>query len=279
MTTYNNSLTIKIGLFAIVSMLLLIFLFPFYYALITSFKSGSSIFEVSFFPKELSLDNYIAIFDEQPFGRNFLNSLTISIAAGVISLLFGMIAAMPLGRFRFNGQRLILLTVLIVSMFPQVAVLSGMFRLIRALELFNNPMGLVLCYLIFTLPFTVWVLTSFIRNLPVEVEEAAIMDGANPWVLLTKIFFPMMWPAIITTGLLVFVVAWNEFLFAMTFTLSSHQRTIPVAIALINGGSQFEVPWGRIMAASVTVSVPMIALVLIFQRQIVSGLTAGAVKG
>ncbi|AFX99071.1 binding--dependent transport system inner membrane component family protein [Candidatus Endolissoclinum faulkneri L2] len=279
MTIYHNSLTVKIGLFMIVSVLLVVFLFPFYYALITSFKSGSSIFEVSFFPEKLTLENYIAVFEEQPFGKNFLNSLTISIASGLISLLFGMTAALPLGRFRFKGQRLILLAVLIISMFPQVAVLSGMFELIRALGLFNNWLGLVLCYLIFTLPFTVWVLTTFIRNLPVEVEEAAILDGANPWVLLTKIFFPMMRPAIITTSLLVFVVAWNEFLFAMTFTLSNHQRTLPVAIALISGGSQFEVPWGKIMAASAIVTVPMIALVLIFQRQIVSGLTTGAVKG
>jgi trehalose/maltose transport system permease protein len=164
-------------------------------------------------------------------------------------------------------------------MFPQVAVLSGMFQLIRGLNLYNNMLGLIISYMIFTLPFTVWVLTTFMRDLPKELEEAAIMDGAKPWDIITKVFMPLMWPALVTTGLLAFIAAWNEFLFALTFTLTNEQRTVPVAIALISGASQFELPWGNIMAASVIVTVPLIVLVLIFQRRIVSGLTAGAVKG
>lgn len=279
MASRRTSLPATIGFWLLVAVLLVILLFPFYYALITSFKSGSSIFEVDYLPAELSVGNYASIFAEQPFGRNILNSLIVSVAVVGISLFLGLTAALALGRFRFKGRRMMLLAVLSVSMFPQVAVLSGMFELIRVLGLFNNPGGLILSYLIFTLPFTVWVLTSFIRDLPAEVEEAAIMDGAKPWTLLTRIFLPMMWPAMVTTGLLAFIVAWNEFLFALTFTLSNDQRTVPVAIALITGGSEFEVPWGRIMAASVIVTVPLIALVLIFQRRIVSGLTAGAVKG
>lgn len=269
----------RIGFWLLLAVLLVILLFPFYYAVITSFKFGAAIFEVDYLPTELSVDNYTSIFAEQPFARNILNSLMVSLAVVAISLFLGLTAALALGRFRFKGRRMMLLAVLSVSMFPQVAVLSGMFELIRVLGLFNNPGGLILSYLIFTLPFTVWVLTSFIRDLPIEVEEAAIMDGAGPWTLLTRIFLPMMWPAMVTTGLLAFIVAWNEFLFALTFTLSNDQRTVPVAIALITGGSEFEVPWGRIMAASVIVTVPLIALVLIFQRRIVSGLTAGAVKG
>ncbi|TIV16810.1 MAG: carbohydrate ABC transporter permease, partial [Mesorhizobium sp.] len=134
-------------------------------------------------------------------------------------------------------------------------------------------------YMIFTLPFTVWVLTTFVRDLPVEVEEAAILDGAGPWTILTRIFLPLLWPALATTGLLAFISAWNEFLFALTFTSTNTQRTVPVAIALLSGNSQFEIPWGNIMAASVIVTVPLVALVLIFQRRIVSGLTAGGVKG
>ncbi|MGB5064949.1 MAG: carbohydrate ABC transporter permease, partial [Candidatus Competibacter sp.] len=174
---------------------------------------------------------------------------------------------------------LLLLTVLGVSMFPQVAVLSGMFELIRGLGLYNNLLGLVISYLIFTLPFTVWVLTTFMRDLPKELEEAAIMDGATPWEIIVKVFMPLMWPALVTTGLLAFIAAWNEFLFALTFTLTNEQRTVPVAIALISGASQYELPWGNIMAASVIVTLPVVVLVLIFQRRIVSGLTAGAVKG
>jgi trehalose/maltose transport system permease protein len=133
--------------------------------------------------------------------------------------------------------------------------------------------------MIFTLPFTVWVLTTFMRELPKELEEAAIVDGAKPFTVVTRVFMPLMGPALATTGLLAFIAAWNEFLFALTFTLSSEMRTVPVAIALISGASSYELPWGNIMAASVIVTVPLIVLVLIFQRAIVSGLTAGAVKG
>jgi trehalose/maltose transport system permease protein len=133
--------------------------------------------------------------------------------------------------------------------------------------------------MILTLPFTVWVLTAFMRELPVEVEEAAIMDGATPWTIVTRIFLPLMAPAMVATGLLAFIAAWNEFLFALSFTLSNSQRTVPVAIALITGASQYELPWGNIMAASVIVTVPLVVLVVVFQRRLVAGLTAGAVKG
>jgi trehalose/maltose transport system permease protein len=179
----------------------------------------------------------------------------------------------------FRGRGLLLGTILAVSMFPQVAVLSGMFELIRSLGLYNNLLGLVFAYLIFTLPFTVWVLTTFMRELPRELEEAAIVDGASAWTIVTRIFLPLLWPAMVTTGLLAFIQAWNEFLFALTFTLTDSQRTVPVAIALISGGSQYELPWGNIMAASVIVTLPVVALVLVFQRRIVAGLTAGALKG
>lgn len=269
----------RAGFWLLVAVLSVLLLFPFYYAVVTSFKSGASIFEVDYLPAALSVENYVAVFAEQPFAINILNSVLVSLAVVALSLTLGLTASLALGRYRFRGRGVMLLAVLSVSMFPQVAVLSGMFELIRWLGLFNQAGGLILSYLIYTLPFTVWVLTSFIRDLPVEIEEAAIMDGAGPWTLLTRIFLPMMVPAMITTGLLAFIVAWNEFLFALTFTLSNDQRTVPVAIALITGGSEFEVPWGRIMPASVIVTLPLIVVVLIFQRRIVAGLTAGAVKG
>jgi len=190
-----------------------------------------------------------------------------------------VLASYALGRVSFRGRRLLLFTILGVSMFPQIAVLSGMFELVRALGLYNNLLSLVLSYMIFTVPFTVWVLTTFMRELPKELEEAAIVDGASPFVIVTQVFLPLMGPALVTTGLLAFIAAWNEFLFALTFTLSSEQRTVPVAIGLISGASAYELPWANIMAASVVVTVPLILLVLVFQRRIVSGLTAGAVKG
>ena len=269
----------RLGFYLLVMAIVLYAVFPFYYAIVTSFKTGPELFNVDYFPVRWHWDNYIAVFREQPFAHNIFNSVLVSFTVVALSLLLGVTAAFALGRVRFRGRGLLLLTVLGVSMFPQVAVLSGMFELIRGLGLYNNLLGLVVSYLIFTLPFTVWVLTTFMRDLPKELEEAAIMDGATPWQIIVKVFLPLMWPALVATGLLAFIAAWNEFLFALTFTLSNEQRTVPVAIALISGASQYELPWGNIMAASVIVTLPVVALVLIFQRRIVSGLTAGAVKG
>jgi trehalose/maltose transport system permease protein len=154
-----------------------------------------------------------------------------------------------------------------------------MFELIRALGLYNRLPALTLSYMVFTLPFTVWILTTFMRELPKELEAAAAIDGANAWQTLTRVLLPLLAPAMVTTGLLAFIAAWNEFLFALTFTLTNEQRTVPVAIATMSGASQYELPWANIMAASVVVTLPLIALVLFFQRRIVAGLTAGAIKG
>jgi trehalose/maltose transport system permease protein len=254
-------------------------IFPFYYAILASLRSGSALFSTSLLPDTVSLANYRSVFVEQPFSRNILNSVFVAVSVVAISLFLGVTAAYALGRVSFRGRGLLLFTILGVSMFPQVAVLSGMFELIRSLGVYNSLTGLILANLILTLPFTVWVLTAFMRELPKELEEAAFVDGASPWIVVTRVFMPLMGPAMVTTGLLAFIAAWNEFLFALTFTLSAEQRTVPVAIALLSGSTQFELPWGNIMAASVVVTVPVVLLVLIFQRRIVSGLTAGAVKG
>ncbi|MGE5319419.1 MAG: carbohydrate ABC transporter permease [Hyphomicrobiaceae bacterium] len=253
--------------------------FPFYWAIVSSLKSGSALFQVDFWPTHPQWQNYVAVFREQPFGRNILNSLFVAVSTVALSLALALAAAYAIGRVQFRGRTLLLFVILGVSMFPQIAVLSGMFELISALGLYNNLLALSFSYLIFTLPFTVWVLTTFMRELPKELEEAAIVDGATPLTIVTRVFMPLMGPALVTTGLLAFIAAWNEFLFALTFTLSSDMRTVPVAIALISGASSHELPWGNIMAASVIVTVPLIVLVLVFQRRIVSGLTAGAIKG
>jgi trehalose/maltose transport system permease protein len=166
-----------------------------------------------------------------------------------------------------------------VTTLPHVAVLSGLFELIRMLDIYNEKSALILSYMIITVPFTLWVMTNFIGSIPKEIEEAAIMDGANQYVILTKVFFPILGPAIVTTGLLAFIAAWNEFLFALTFTLTNQARTVPVSLALFSGATQHELPWGLIMAASVLVTLPLVVLVIIFQRRIISGLTAGSVKG
>lgn len=269
----------RLGFALLVALILFYTLFPFYWAVVSSLKSGADLFLVEAWPRVPAWGNYAAVFQEQPFGRNILNSVFVAGSVVLVSLALAASAAFALARVSFRGRGLLLGTLLCVSMFPQVAVLSGLFELIRALGLYNNLLGLVLSYLIFTLPFTIWVLTAFLRELPLELEEAAAMDGATPFVTLTRIFLPLMAPAMVTTGLLAFIAAWNEFLFALTLTLTNERRTVPVAIAMITGSSRYELPWGLIMAASVIVTVPLVLLVLVFQRRLVAGLTAGAVKG
>jgi trehalose/maltose transport system permease protein len=269
----------QIGLWILIVIISVYALFPFYYAIITSFKSGSAIFEVTYWPTDFSLANYLGVLRSGSFPRNIVNSVIVSFAVVVLSLLLAITASYALARVRFKGRGALLFTILSVSMFPQIAVLAGLFEMVRGLGLYNNLLSLILAYMIFTLPFTVWVLTTFMRDLPVELEEAAIVDGAKPHQIIFKVFMPLMWPALVTTGLLAFIAAWNEFLFALTFVSNDQQRTVPVAIALLSGATEQEIPWGPIMAASVIVTVPLVILVLIFQRRIVAGLTAGAVKG
>lgn len=266
-------------LYLLVAVIVVYTVFPFYWAIVSSLKAGSALYQVDPWPPHPAWDNYVAIFREQAFGRNILNSVLVAGSVVAVSLVVSVTASYALGRVDFRGRTLLLLTILSVSMFPQVAVLSGMFELVSWLGIYDTLWSLALSYLILTLPFTTWVLTTFVRELPRELEEAAVVDGARPLTIITKVFMPIMWPALATTGLLAFITAWNEFMFAITFTLSNERRTVPVAIALISGASHFELPWGRVMAASVIVTVPLVVLVLIFQRRIVSGLTAGAVKG
>ena len=265
--------------YALVAVIVVFSVFPFYYAIVTSFATGTEIFAINYVPRSFDLTNYTAVMNGRNFIRSIFNSVFIASTTVALALFLAVTASYALARVSFRGRGLLLMTILAVSMFPQIAVLAGLFELVRFMGLFNTPYALILSYTIFTLPFTVWVLTTFMRDLPVEIEEAAIVDGATPWIIITKVFMPLLWPALVTTGLLAFIGAWNEFLFALTFTSSETTRTTPVAIGLLSGASQQEIPWGPIMAASVIVTVPLVVLVLIFQRKIVAGLTAGGVKG
>jgi trehalose/maltose transport system permease protein len=268
-----------VGFYALVVVIVIFSVFPFYYAIITSFATGTELFKVNYWPKSFDWGNYESVLGGRNFVRSIWNSIFIATTTVAFALFLAVTASYALARVRFRGRGLLLMMILAVSMFPQIAVLAGLFELVRFLGIFNTPWAMIMSYVIFTLPFTVWVLTTFMRDLPVEIEEAAIVDGATPWIIITRVFLPLLWPALVTTGLLAFIGAWNEFLFALTFTSSETTRTVPVAIALLTGASQQEIPWGPIMAASVVVTIPLIILVLIFQRKIVAGLTAGGVKG
>jgi trehalose/maltose transport system permease protein len=268
----------RMALYLLFAVVAIYTLFPFYWMIASSLKSGQAIFDVTFFP-DFKLTNYEVILSDGVFARSLLNSLIVAVSVVTISLVLAIGAAYALGRIQFRGRSIVMMMVLGISMFPQIALLSGLFELINWLGLYNSIGSLIFAYMIFTLPFNIWVLTTFMRELPKQIEEAAIMDGCSPLRIVRVIFLPIMGPALISTGLLAFIASWNEFMFALTFILSDSQRTVPVAIALISGSSRYEFPFGAIMAASTIVTVPLVILAVFFQKRIVSGLTAGAVKG
>ncbi|MDR2681943.1 MAG: carbohydrate ABC transporter permease [Holosporaceae bacterium] len=254
-------------------------LFPFYWAVVSSLRDGASLFSTEFFPSKITFENYKNVLSDSTFGCSFLNSTIVATFTSLLTLFVCLLAAYPLARHSFPGRKRVLMIALSVTTLPHVAVLSGMFELIRVLDIYNEKSALIIAYMIITVPFTLWIMTNFVRSIPKEIEEAAIMDGASRYSILTQVFLPLLGPAIVTTGLLAFIAAWNEFLFALTFTLTNQARTVPVSLALFSGASQHELPWGLIMAASVIVTLPLVLLVVIFQKRIISGLTAGSIKG
>ncbi len=269
------------ALFALLVAVILVFvLFPFYWMIVNSLKSPNELFEtpVRYWPRKPSLRNYAQIFASHPFGTNLLNSLIVAGGATAASIVLGGTAAYALGRHRFRGRTPTLYAILAMSTFPQIAILSGLFFLVRTLGLYNSRGALIFSYLIFTLPFTVWVLNSFIKDIPDSLPEAAFVDGAAPLQVLLLVIAPIMAPALVTTALLAFINGWNEFLFALSLTVDSRARTASVAIALFSGQSEHELPWGLITAASTVVCVPVVLLALLFQEKIAAGLTAGSVK-
>ena len=222
-------------------------------------------------------DHYRALFAERNFWIPIRNSLVVASATTLLSVTLGGACAYALARMSFRGRHVLLAFVLAVSMFPQISLVAPLFFLLRSVGLINTYPGLVLPYLTFAMPLTIWLLVGYFRQLPADLEEAAAIDGASRWRILTEIVAPIAWPGIATTAILTFVYGWNEFLFALSFTLGPERHTVPVAIALFRG--QYQVPWGQVLAAAVVATLPVLALVLVFQRRIVQGLTAGAVKG
>ncbi len=260
-------------------LVLVVSVFPFYYAFLTSVRTGQELFLPSYWLQHLDWSNYRNLLQNTGIGRSLFNSILVAGVTVAGCLMVSVTAAFALARIEFRGKRALLLTILCFSMFPQVAVLSGMFELVRLLGLYDHLAALVLSYLTFSLPFTIWVLTTFMRSLPGDLEEAGVMDGASLGIIIVRIYAPLLAPAMATTGMLAFIGAWNEFMFALTFVISPDNRTVPVAIAMLRGSSQYELPWAGIMASSVLATLPVIALVVFFQKKIVSGLTSGAVKG
>jgi len=269
-------------LMPIAILLVLVFcLAPVLWQLLTSFKVNEDISAVPtvYFPTRFTLDHYKELFIRRPFWRYMFNSAFVSITSTFVALAIGAPAAYCLARLRIWGKRTILAGVLIVTLFPGILLFLGLLEIIQKLGLANNYLALIIPYTAINLPLTILVLRSFFEQLPKDLEDAAKVDGYNTWQMLLKILLPMTVPALVTTGILTFIAAWNEFIFALTFMTQENMKTIPVAAAQLGGASVFEIPYGPIAAATVLGTLPLVLLVLFFQRKIVQGLTAGAVKG
>lgn len=253
---------------------------PFVWQMLTSVKSPAEVFSIppTYLPREISLRNYADIFTMRPFGRYILNSVIVASGTTVLSLLVGSLAAYSLARLKIRGREVFRNSILLVALFPQIILVIPLYEMVLKLGLMNNPVALILPYTALNLPFVVWVLTSFFRQIPGEIEDAARVDRFSRIGILTRIVLPLSAPALATTAILVFIFAWNEFLFALTFMTRDAARTVPVGISMLSGATTYEVPWGQIAAAIVLTTLPLIAVVMFFQRRIVQGLTAGAVK-
>jgi multiple sugar transport system permease protein len=269
----------SILLWGAVVLIVLFCLFPFYWLINTSLKSGADLSGANLLPPSPTLDNYDSIFHNSDFTMALRNSAIIATAVTVLSLLLGSMAGYALARLRLPKKFLILALFLSISTFPPIAIAAPVFQIWTDIGLYNTYLGLILPSLTFALPLTIYILASFFREIPRELEEAALIDGATHFQAFRKVVVPLAAPGVVTAGLLVFIFAWNEFLFAITLTSTPDRRPVPAAIAFFTGSQQFEVPLGTISAAAVVVTVPLIAMVLIFQKRIVAGLTAGAVKG
>jgi ABC-type glycerol-3-phosphate transport system permease component len=252
--------------------------FPLYWAVVSSFTPEASLFvRPSLIPRVLVTEHYRALFTQREFWVPIRNSLIVAGATTAICVSIGGLCAYALARLRFRGKAPLLGLILAVSVFPQISVVSPLYLLLRRLHLINTYPGLILPYLTFAMPLTVWLLVGFFRQLPAELEEAAMVDGASRLRALWEVILPLALPGLAATAILTFVYSWNEFLFALSFTLGPERQTVPVAIALFRG--QYQVPWGQILAAAIVATAPVAVLVLAFQRRIVQGLTSGAVKG
>ena len=244
-----------------------------------SFKQGDDINNQQFWPTHWSLDNSRTVFDTDLFTSALRNSLGISLIATAISVALATVAAYAVARLEFKGKRAVLSTALAIAMFPTVALVGPLFDMWRSLGIYDTWLGLIIPYISFTLPLAIWTLSSFFRQIPWEMEQAAQVDGATAWQAFRKVIVPLAAPGVATATILVFFFAWNDFVFGISLTATDRARPVPAALAFFSGETFFEQPTAAISAAAVIVTIPVMILVLVFQRQIVSGLTSGAVKG
>ncbi|MBD3006390.1 carbohydrate ABC transporter permease [Streptomyces sp. 5-10] len=252
---------------------------PFYWMLVSSLRRTSDIFDTSLIPSSVSFENYRAVFSpSQGFGRALLNSLIVSGITTALALLLATFTAYAMARLEFRFKRLILTLIIATSMFPVVSIVVPLLKLFADIGWINTYQAMIVPSMSFVLPLAVWNLTTFFRQMPDELEEAAMIDGCTRGQAFRKVIIPLAAPGIFTTAIISFIAAWNEFLIALSMTNKQQMQTAPVAISKFTGATQFDIPFGSQMAAGILVTVPLVIMVLIFQRRIVAGLTAGAAK-
>ena len=244
-----------------------------------SLKPAADLGDNRFLPRVVSLEHYEAVFRDPQFSAALWNSVGIAGLSTLAAVVLAMFAAYAIVRLTFPGRRLILAAALSIAMFPPVSIIGPLFNMWRTLGLYDTWPGLILPYMTFTLPLAIWTLSAFFREIPWDLDKAARVDGATPLQAFVHVIAPLAAPGVFTAAILVFMFAWNDFLFALSLTSTNDARTVPAAIAFFTGSSRFQQPTGSIAAASVVVTLPIIAVVLAFQRRIVAGLTSGAVKG
>jgi multiple sugar transport system permease protein len=262
-----------------VAAVMLFCLFPFYWLINTSLKTGADLSGSALLPPNPTLANYKSIFKNPDFTHALRNSAIVSLTTTFLALLVGSFCAYAIARLKFRRKFWLLALILSITTFPGIAIAAPLFKLWTDIGIYNTLPGLIIPYLTFALPLAIYILVSFFKEIPKDLEEAALVDGATHFQAFYKVVVPLAAPGLATAGILTFIFAWNEFLLAITLTSSSTARTVPAAIAFFTGSTQFEQPLGTISAASVVISIPLILLVLLFQKRIVAGLTAGAVKG
>ena len=281
MNTLKEKKIKNLILVIVVTFIVFFFVGPILWQFLTSIKLNKDISAIPnvYFPLQITLSHYQELLTRRPFSLYIFNSGLVSLVSTVLCLGIGSPAAYALTRLRLPGENLILAGVLIITLFPYVLLFLGLLEIIKTLGLGNNYLALIIPYTTINLPLTILVMRSFLKKLPKDIEDAAKVDGYQPLDMLLQILLPMTLPALVTTGILTFIFAWNEYIFALTFITRETMKTIPVATAQLGGTSLFEIPYGPMAAATVLGTLPLVILVLVFQRRIIQGLTAGAVKG
>jgi multiple sugar transport system permease protein len=264
---------------AITLAVLLYALLPVAWIISLSLKPDADLGDGNFLPSHVTFDNYTKIFDQNVFTTALRNSIGIALISTFIAVVLATTAAYAIARLDFPGKKLILAAALAIAMFPQISVVSPLFDIWRRIGLYDTWPGLIIPYLTFTLPLAIWVLSAFFREIPWALEQAAEADGATPFQAFRRVIVPLAAPGMFTAAILVFIFAWNDFIFAVSLTATSSAQTVPAALFQFPGASQFQSPTGSIAAAAIVVTIPIVLMVLFFQRRIVAGLTAGAVKG